>query len=83
MISNIRASEHFVIFESEGKRYNVPIENVPGLWFFYHERVKAKQSEDQHAVPSKQLAEQAIAGMAELVRELNELRQLKTGVPWE
>ncbi len=82
MISNIRASEHFVIFESEGKRYNVPIENVPGLWFFYHERVKAKQSEDQHAVPSKQLAEQAIAGMAELVRELNELRKFKAGVPW-
>lgn len=83
MISNIRASEHFVIFESEGKRYNVPIENVPDLWLFYHERVKPKQSEDQHAVPSKQLAEQAIAGMADIVRELNELRQFKAGVPWE
>ena len=34
-------------------------------------------------IPSKQVAEQAIAGMAELVRELNELRAFKAGVPWE
>ena len=34
-------------------------------------------------IPSKQVAEQAIAGMAELARELNELRAFKAGVPWE
>ena len=33
-------------------------------------------------IPSKQLAEQAIAGMADIVRELNELRLFKAGVPW-
>lgn len=34
------------------------------------------------SVPNVQIAEQAIAGMAEMVRELNELRAFKASVPW-